>query len=160
VGFFQRKRKEFQILELQLNSLVDIFSTLIFFLLQLFAAGAEGVVSQDIKLPVSISQKEMQAETVVAITPTDILVEGFSVANLSEELAKENEIIIPGLSSILTKIRERAFAWQAAGADTDWQGKVIIQGHKEVSFEIVKRVLATCGKEGFSLISLAVIKGG
>lgn len=159
-GLFKHKKKATEVPELQLNSLVDVFTTLIFFLLQLFASGAESVVSKDILLPLSVSQREIVADTVIAITPDQILVEGFSVANIAEEVAKPTELVIPGLKAILTKIKQRANVWQEAGALEAWEGRVIIQGDRDINFEILKRVLFTAGQEGFSLISLAVIKTG
>lgn len=155
-GFLKRKRKSLQIVELQLSSLIDIFATLIFFLLSLFASGA-GVVSGDITLPKSISQKEIEADTIVAITPNYVLIEGFKAANV-DEVAAQSELLIAPLSEKLEKIRKRAEAWQRAGATLEWEGRVIIQADKDTPFEVLKKVLATCGKNGFSMISLAVLQ--
>ena len=171
-GFLNTKRKGVQQPEeLQLNSLVDIFSTLIFFLLQLFASGSESVIDGSIRLPVSITEAEIKADTVIGITPAQtgpggaivedgvILIEGFAVAKLEEERNRET-LMIPGLQEILKKIRKRAEAWQEAGALDVWEGRVVIQGDRGIDFEIIKRVMATCGSEGFSIISLAVSKQG
>lgn len=171
-GFLNTKRKGIQAPEeLQLNSLVDIFSTLIFFLLQLFAAGSESVVDSSIRLPVSITEAEIKADTVIGITPDKvgpngaivqdgvILIEGFAVAKLQEERNRTDQLVIPGLQDILQKVRKRAQTWQAAGGLEDWEGRVIIQGDRKIDFEIIKRVMATAGAEGFSIISLAVSKG-
>lgn len=170
-GFLNTKRKGIQQPEeLQLNSLVDIFSTLIFFLLQLFASGSESVVDGSIRLPISVTEAEIKADTVIGITPAQvgpggaivedgvILIEGFAVAKLEEERQRET-LVIPGLQEILKKIKQRADAWKEAGALEEWEGRVVIQGDRDIDFEIIKRVMATCGREGFSIISLAVSKG-
>lgn len=171
-GFLNTKRKGIQQPEeLQLNSLVDIFSTLIFFLLQLFASGSESVVDGSIRLPISVTEAEIKADTVIGITPAQvgpggavvedgvILIEGFAVAKLEEERQRSDSLVIPGLQEILKKIRLRAEAWKEAGALDEWEGRVVIQGDRDIDFEIIKRVMATCGREGFSIISLAVSKG-
>ena len=87
-----------------------------------------------------------------------ILIEGFAVAKLEEERQRET-LVIPGLQEILKKIKQRADAWKEAGALEEWEGRVVIQGDRDIDFEIIKRVMATCGREGFSIISLAVSKG-
>ncbi len=158
MSFFSRKKKHAELPKVSLISLVDFFTCLIFFLLQIQDLGAGAVVSKDITLPLSISTKEIKASTIVAITPTDVLVEGFSAGKIEEEVRRE-DLSIPLLEEYLGKIRDRA-AKQAAATGAEWEGRLIIQGHKDVSFEILKRVLFTAGKSGFSIMSLAVTRSG
>jgi len=158
MAFFSRKKKHAELPKVSLISLVDFFTCLIFFLLQIQDLGAGAVVSKDIQLPLSISTIEIKSSTIVAITPTDILVEGFSAGHIEEEVKRE-DFAIPLLEEYLIKIRERA-AKQAAATGAEWEGRLIIQGHKDVNFEILKRVLFTAGKSGFSIMSLAVVHAG
>ncbi len=154
-----RKRRHAEEPKVTLVSLVDFFTCLIFFLLALQDMGAGAVVSKDIELPLSISKAEIKADTVVAITPTSILVEGFNVGDVVEE-SQRQELLIPGLQAILEKIKTRASAWQQAGAIKDWEGRMIIQSDKNAKFEIIKRVMFTAGQSGFSVMSLAVTRKG
>lgn len=169
-GFLNTKRRGIQQPEeLQLNSLVDIFSTLIFFLLQLFASGSESVIDGSIRLPVSVTEAEIKADTVIGITPDvrdaggniaeggAILIEGFAVADLEEERRREN-YVIPGLEDVLKKVRQRADNAIEAGLMDTWEGRIVIQADRKIDFEIIKRVMVTAGQQGFSLISLAVTK--
>jgi biopolymer transport protein ExbD len=40
----------------------------------------------------------------------------------------------------------------------EFRGEVIIQGDKLISFELLKRVMYTCGRAEYGEISLAVLK--
>lgn len=169
-SFLKTKRRGIQQPEeLQLNSLVDIFSTLIFFLLQLFAAGSESVVDGSIRLPISITEAEIKAETVIGVTPAilradgsverdgSILVEGIETSTL-EDARNQPTYLIPGLQEVLKKVKQRADIALEAGLMEKWDGRIIIQSDRDIDFEVIKRVMATAGVEGFSLISLAVSK--
>ena len=82
-------------LDLNLVSLIDIFTILIFFLLS-SAAGVEVLPSSKaVKLPQSVSDKSPRETVVVVVSRADIVVDGRRVASVPEVLASRDDLIAP-----------------------------------------------------------------
>jgi hypothetical protein len=95
---------------------------------------------------------------VVAITGPSILVDGEHVADVAEAVASPDILITP-LAHRLAEIRaqKEEIARLRGDAETDL-GQVTVQGDRSIEFRLLERVIYTLGQEGFSEISLAVIR--
>ncbi|MEM7763648.1 MAG: biopolymer transporter ExbD [Pseudomonadota bacterium] len=140
---------------LNLVSLMDIFTILVFFLL-VNSSDVESLPNaKDMKLPESIAEEKSRETVVVMITGEDILVQGDVVANVREVLDTDGNIIT-GLKQALIAQNDRVLR-KAANQDIA-QREVTIMGDKEISYRLLKKVMATCTDADYGQISLAVMQ--
>ena len=140
---------------LNLVSLMDIFTILVFFLLVNSSDVQTLPNTKDLQLPESIAEKKPEENVVVLIGETDILVQGTPVARIDEVLAiKGNDI--PALREALLAQNDRALR---RAAKEDIAGReVTIMGDKDISYRLLKKVMATCTASDYGQISLAVLQ--
>lgn len=155
-----RANKEFKALRPQLTSMVDAVVLLLIYLLQSFSAEGEIItVSKMLMLPESSAQKKPKVTVVIAATQEQILAENQPVAQVGEVLSTD-DLLIPGLSQWLRDRRETTEKIGRYSDKTKFTGEVTIQGDKRIKFRLLKKILYTCGQEGFNNFQFAVQKKG
>lgn len=153
-----RSRKKNAQVSLKLTSMIDMFTILLVFLLKSFSAeGQIMTVTKDLKLPESTAQKAPQPASVVAITNEYILLDGKQVAAIADEM-RSNELLISGLAHELKNLRAVSESVGELSADMGFTGTITIQGDREIPYQLLKKVMFTCGRIGYSNILLAVTK--
>ena len=140
---------------LNLVSLMDIFTILVFFLL-VNSSDVQSLPNQkDMKLPESIAEKKPEETVVIMIGHTDILVQGTPVASIDEVLAQQGNDI-PALREALLSQNDRVLRREAAD---DIAGReVTIMGDKDIPYSLLKKVMKTCTDSDYGQISLAVLQ--
>jgi biopolymer transport protein ExbD len=93
----------------------------------------------------------------VAITSDAILLDGIQVASVSEVMSS-NQLLIPGLANELKKQRTISESVGELSFEMGFKGKISIQGDKEIPYQLLKKVMYTCGQIGYNDILLAVMK--
>jgi biopolymer transport protein ExbD len=138
--------------------MMDILTTLLLFLLKSFVVEGEVIAPvPGVDLPESSSTTAPQASIVVAIFDDTIMMDGEVVARVSKASASGDLLISP-LARRLDHARETATEIaRLRGGGEEFQGKVSIQGDREIPFAILQRVMYTCSASGYEEISLAVI---
>lgn len=143
-----------------LTSLMDILTVLVLFLLKSFVLEGEAVTPvPGVSLPQSSSQTAPRSGIVIAIFNDSVMLNGEVVATVSRSTASDDLMITP-LAKKLDESREQAQEIaRLRGTDTDdaFDGKVSIQGDREINFAILQRVMYTCSASGYDHISLAVL---
>ncbi len=138
--------------KLNLVSLMDIFTILVFFLLLNSGANEILKVNNDITLPDSTAQAQPKETITVLITDEDILVDGRPVVSMVDVVNGNG--LIDGLTEELqflaSKRTELTEEEKALGRS------VTILGDQEIPYEILKRVMLTCAKSNYRDLSLAV----
>ena len=140
---------------LNLVSLMDIFTILVFFLL---VSSTEVEVlpnAKDLQLPESIAEQRARENVVVMVTEEQILVQGRPVARVDEVLA-QSQLLIPALEQALRRQSDRVLRRQAMAEIGDRE--VTIMGDRELPYRLLKRVMATCTAADYGRISLAVMQ--
>jgi len=138
-----------------LVSLMDIFTILVFFLLVNTGEGEVLPSTKSIDLPESIAEQKPRENVVVMITERDILVQGTRVASI-EELKASGGLRIAALQRALEQQSQRRLL-------VDPQGKTVapevtIMGSKDIPYQLLKKVMASCTEAGYGKISLAVLQ--
>ncbi|MCC2638289.1 MAG: hypothetical protein K0Q68_2008 [Moraxellaceae bacterium] len=141
---------------IQLTSLIDILTVLVFFLL----VNSQNVTnipdSQQLELPKSTADKRAE-ETVltVMVNQKDIVVQGVKVA-LTAEALQINGDVIPGLA------KELAYRASKSQPKLNEQGiperEVMILGDKGIPYSLLRKIMATCSASDYSKISFAVMR--
>ncbi|CAG1019993.1 hypothetical protein BURC_04932 [Burkholderiaceae bacterium] len=150
----ERKARNQSAVDLNLVALIDIFTILIFFLLS-SASGVELLASpKAVKLPESVAEKSPRETVVVVVSGADILVDGRKVANVSDVMATQGDLIAP-LKDELDLLASR----QVIRADNEAQSKALtIMGDKNIPYQLLRKVMVTAARANFSDVSFAVTR--
>ncbi len=149
----KRNKSLLQAPKLNLVSLMDIFTILVFFLL--VNSGDVEVLQADksIKLPMSLSEQKPDNNLVVLVSSDNILVNGQKIATIKELAASKDQEFAP-----LSK--ELKYHAQKAGplpAEKQLTGRpVTIMADQGVVYSTLKKVMATCALSEYRDIALAV----
>src|SRR5947208_7014546 len=139
----ERKNRNKTMVDMNLVSLIDVFTILIFFLLS-SASGVELLASpKAVKLPVSTADKSPKETIVVVVSAEDILVEGRKVASVAEAMATSGDVI-PGLKAELDL---QASNRQAVRSENQAQPKAVtIMGDKDIPYSLLRKVMYTSAR--------------
>jgi len=140
----------------QLTSLIDVMTILLVYLLKSFSAEGEIVTqTKGLILPESSANKKPVLSVVLAVNKEYILAENTVIIRTSEALQDKNLVIMP-LAEWLRKRRQTTEKIEAFSSKTKFSGDITIQGDKNIKFDILKKIMYTCGQEGFNNFQLAV----
>ncbi len=140
---------------LNLVSLMDIFTILVFFLLVNSSDVETLPNSKDLQLPESIAEKKAKETVVILIGEVDIIVQGTPVAKVADVMAtKGNDI--PALREALQSQNDRVL--RRTAQDEIVGREVTIMGDKDIPYRLLKKVMATCTQADYGQISLAVLQ--
>jgi len=140
---------------LNLVSLMDIFTILVFFLL-VNSSDVESLPNaKDLQLPESIAEKKAKETVVILIGEVDILVQGKPIAKV-EDVMKTKGNDIPALRQALKSQNDRVLRREAR--DEIMGREVTIMGDKDIPYRLLKKVMATCTESDYGQISLAVLQ--
>jgi len=140
---------------LNLVSLMDIFTILVFFLLVNSSEVQTLPNAKDLVLPESIAEERARENVVIMVTDTDLLVQGRVVAKI-DDVVSRSELVIPELKAALLNQTERAI--RQLSEDESDQREVTIMGDREIPYSLLKRVMATCTDADYGHLSLAVLQ--
>lgn len=131
-------------------SLMDIFTILVFFLLA--NSGAQQLPSRkDVKLPVSVATKAPGENVVITVTRDTILVQGKKVALVQDVLAVSDTVV----TELSDELKLRAPVTLAGGGVPDAVRAVTIMGDENIPYELLRKILATCQHAKFNRIEFA-----
>ncbi|MDH3303775.1 MAG: biopolymer transporter ExbD [Gammaproteobacteria bacterium] len=140
---------------LNLVSLMDIFTILVFFLLVNSSDVQTLPNTKDLQLPESIAEDKANETVVILIGEFDIIVQGTPVARVADVMATKGNNI-PALREALLSQNDRVLR---RATKTDIAGReVTIMGDKDIPYRLLKKVMATCTQSDYGRISLAVLQ--
>ncbi len=143
-----RERGSQRTATLNIVSLMDIFTILVFFLL-VNATSSEVLPSpKNIVLPEAAADKLPLRNLVIAVDEKVIRLQGKPIVRVSDALKGDSNSIQP----LFVALRE-ASATVRDIADTKG---VTIMGDQEIPYELLKKIMLTCAGANFNNISFAV----
>ncbi len=150
-------RNRTKIGKMNLTSLMDVFTILVFFLL--VNSGSVEVLDtpKEVSLPESRVETKPRETVVIFISPTEVLVQGKLVALVDEILDGKVNVLGP-ITARLAELKENVIGVNTLAAATSQE--VTILADKSVPFTVVKTIMSTCTAEGFENVSLAVTQKG
>ena len=138
---------------INLVSLMDIFTILVFFLLVNSSDGEVLPTHKSVKLPESVAEAIPRQTLVIMITATDIMIHGKVIASI--------ESVLDDSDNATSLLQAALQSTDTRGKDTDGKParrEATIMGDKEIPYRIIKKVMASCTAAGFARISLAVLQ--
>jgi biopolymer transport protein TolR len=142
---------------LNLVSLMDIFTILVFFLLVNSTDVDLLPSARDVQLPESIAEEHPRETVIVLVTEEELLVQGRVVARVDEVMAR-GENVIPELKAALEAHSERLL--RRDDVSDAASREVTIMGDREIPYRLLKKVMATCTDADYGRLSLAVLQRG
>ncbi|MCK9531769.1 MAG: biopolymer transporter ExbD [Gammaproteobacteria bacterium] len=138
---------------LNLTSLMDVFTILVFFLLVNQSATEVIEPPDEIVLPDSVVESKPRQTVIMMVSAEQVLVQGAPVVATSDVLASQSEFIEP-LRARLTELKDSAIGINTQAIAESKE--VTILADKEIPFKVLKKLMATCTGAGYTKISLAV----
>jgi len=146
---FARNKKQ---PSLNLVSLMDIFTILVFFLMVNQSDVKVLQNNESIKMPESYAEKLPEEALVVFVNNENILVQGRAVAAVKD--ASGPDAIIPELQK---ELEYQASKQRVLSSEEQAEGRpVTIVGDKKIPYALLKKIMATCSEANYTNISLAV----
>ena len=148
-------RNRITVPKMNLTSLMDVFTILVFFLLVNSATTEVLETPKKITLPASVVEEKPRETVVIFISADEVTVQGEAVVRTADVLSAEAQNIDPigarlsELSASVIGLNTQAIAQSQ---------EVTILADRAVPFTVIKRVMSTCTSEGYAKISLAVLQ--
>ena len=148
-------RNRVKITKMNLTSLMDVFTILVFFLL--VNSGSVELVEapKDVSLPESYEESKPRETVVISVSPETVTVQGNVVANVNDVLEGKEDSLEP-LAIRLANLKESVIG--SATLTVAESQEVTILADKSVPFIVVRKVMSACTSEGYENVSLAVIE--
>ena len=151
----ERRERNKASVDLNLVSLIDIFTILIFFLLA-NASEVEVLPStKAVKLPESVASTTPKETVVITVSGEEIIVSGRKVASVSEVINSGYETI----ESLKTELDYQSTRATINKDKKDATARdITIMGDKEIPYRLLKKIMVTCAQANYSNIYFAVMK--
>jgi biopolymer transport protein ExbD len=148
----ERKSRNQTMVDMNLVSLIDVFTILIFFLLS-NSGGIETLPSpKAVHLPESVAEVSPRDTVVVVVSGSEILVDGRRIATVAEVLGTDGDLIAP-LKAELDLQSNR----QVIRKENEAQSKrLTIMGDKNIPYRLLRKIMFTSARANFSDVSFAV----
>lgn len=147
----RRNRKK--VTGLNLTSLMDVFTILVFFLLANSSSSEVLTTPKQIKLPDSVIEAKPRETVVILVSPESVLVQGEPVIG-TPELLESKQGTVAAISERLANLQRNIIG---ISTKTIVESKEItILADKTIPFSVLKKIMSTCTLAGYGKISLAV----
>jgi biopolymer transport protein ExbD len=154
------RKRENSIVKLNITSMIDMFTLMVVFLLQNFSAQGQLVTpAQGLRLPKSSVEKLAKEALSVKISQKNIMVEDAVVVGPEayQALLGQKDFMIDPLYKSLSKYADEAKK-SAEMFKSEFSGKISIQGDVEIPYNVLTRVMYTCGQSGYPNMNLVVYR--
>jgi biopolymer transport protein ExbD len=150
-------RNRGKISKMNLTSLMDVFTILVFFLL--VNSGSVEILDapKEVQLPESHVEAKPRETVVIFISPEEILVQGES-AGLVEDILTGDQGPLRNVESRLVQLSENVIGTSTLAVAATKE--VTILADKSVPFTVVRQIMSTCTGAGYENVSLAVVQTG
>jgi biopolymer transport protein ExbD len=145
---------------LNLTAMVDMFTILVIFLIQLFTASGEVTLNDRIKVPHSVNGTPLEEPGTVVMLNNEGMMVLDNIAITEAEMGSELDVSIPGMVKKLTEMREFREKIEGRDPTQPYQGILIIQADVKTDFRVVRRVLTSANEAGWAKIKFVSIPAG
>jgi biopolymer transport protein ExbD len=155
----KKKRRE----GLMITSMMDMFTIILVFLLKMYSAEGSVLTNADnLVLPNSISKKKpKEVNLQLAVTHEMILVDNQPVAPTEDARRIPQDEPQPSIAKLEEKLAS-CYAQEEEmvkmGALNQIMGKVVVQMDKNIEFDVLFKIMFTCGKVGYNRMNFAVME--
>ncbi len=142
---------------LNLVSLMDIFTILVFFLLVSSGEAQKLPNNNAIKLPESLAMEKPRESLVILVTRENVIISGEAVASVFDILASEEDVI-PAITDALERVNKSTIRTASSAESQASEREATIMGDRDIPYKLLKKIMASCTAANYNHISLAVVK--
>ena len=149
------ERKGKIITKVNLTSLMDVFTILVFFLLVNSGTAEVLETPKGMELPVSDIEAKPRETVVIFVGREEVVVQGETVAKIADVSASP-EPTVSEVADRLALLNERVIGpstKHVAGSQ-----EITVLADRRTPFAVLQKVMSTCTDEGFERVSLAVMQ--
>jgi len=150
-------RNRGKISKMNLTSLMDVFTILVFFLL--VNSGSVEILDapKEVQLPESQVETKPRETVIIFVSPEEILVQGVP-AGLVEDILAGDQVPLDNVRNRLAQLSENVIGINTKTVAATKE--VTILADKSVPFTVVRQIMSTCTSAGYENVSLAVVQKG
>lgn len=148
-------RNRLKLTKMNLTSLMDVFTILVFFLLVNSGSVELLEAPKNVSLPESRVESKPRETVVIFVSAEDVLVQGEMVARVDDILEGREGTADP-INARLAELKDNIVGPSTlaiAGSQ-----EVTILADKSVPFVVIRKIMSMCTNEGYENVSLAVIQ--
>ena len=150
-----RAARKSKVAPMNLVSLMDIFTILVFFLLAQSSAVEVLPNTDRLDLPESLAEERARETVLVMVTNEDILVNGRPALSTQEAMDGGPQVM-QALQTALEQQAERVV--KVGDADERDRGEVTIMADRGLPYSLIKKVMLACTQANYGLLSFAVLQ--
>lgn len=140
---------------LNLTSLMDIFTILVFFLLVNASNNQQLPDNENIVLPESTAEELPEEILTIQVSNREIIVQDTRVASVDQVLQSEEEVI-PALVEELQFRASRSLP--VVNEEGVAERKVMIMGDRNIPYKLLQKIMVSSNQTDYTKISFAVLK--
>jgi biopolymer transport protein ExbD len=150
-------RNRGKISKMNLTSLMDVFTILVFFLL--VNSGSVEILDapKEVQLPESQVETKPRETVVIFVSPEEILVQGVP-AGLVADVLTGDQLPLDNIRGRLQQLSDKVIGTSTMTIAATKE--VTILADKSVPFTVVRQIMSTCTSAGYENVSLAVVQKG
>ena len=163
MGLRRRKKKKEEG-KLNITSMMDMFTIILVFLLKSFSSSGQLVAPvEGLTIPNSSVEKSAKAALEMTVSrnsdgSNSISIEGKNVYKITkEDKGDVKKLLIEPLKEILESYAENARKMEEL-TNKEFKGDILLQGDINVDYEVLIKLMYTCGQAGFPNLNLIVYK--
>ena len=161
MGILSRSSKNLRncSMELNLTSMIDMFTILLVFLLKSYSVEHSNIlVSKDLRLPISTETRAPENILNLIVTTNEVIVDGSSVlilnnGNINKSDLSEDATIVKPLFRALNNRR----LLQEESVQEFFKGMIILQADRLLEYELLHKIIYTAGEAGYPKFKLLVL---
>lgn len=148
----QRHHQRRNMPTLNMISLMDIFTILVFFLLVNSTEVEELPTANQVNLPTSIAEARTRTTPLLVVSPKDITSEDKRIMSVAAALNSEQKLLTPLLPVLKRQLEQLKLD------APDQALELTVMGDQTLPYKLIKRIMATGAEAGFERVALAVVQ--
>ncbi len=155
----RRKVKRQHEAGLIITSLIDVFVIVLVFLMRTVSSEGNLMTSADnLVLPMSQRSKSPTEVSLAIIGDEKNITVDDKVLINTTDVRKQDSLVVKPVLDVLIKKRDEERKAEVLGIIKEATGKVVVQFDKNTPYDIITKIMATCGYAGYTNIKFAVTK--
>jgi biopolymer transport protein ExbD len=146
--------------KLNITSMMDMFTIILVFLIKNYSTeGAIVSPADDLTLPKSTVEMRAKESLNLMVAQGSIVVEDKRVLDKDAyaQLLAQKEFMIAPLQEVLSRYAEEARKMEAV-TGKEFSGSISIQGDTAIPYNVLTRIMYTCGQAGYPNMNLLVYR--
>ena len=154
-GRYKKPKKD---MGLNITSMMDMFTIILVFMLKNFSAEGSILTNADnLVLPYSSSKTSPKEVSVSLNCTSEWVVIDHEPVVLTKQVREQEEIVVDRIKQKLDKCMVQEENMVRIGALNKVKGEIVVQVDKNIDFDIIYKIMASCGRAGYNNIRLAVM---